>query len=270
MKNRELYISQLISRFFRGETSPAEEREIVRFFRSEVGSLPPGLERERAFFLALDDASGSDYAGDAVELPDNVAARIERALDEVAAMGNAVRDGASRKRAFGWRRFVSAAACVAVIALGAMVFVKDGDQTSATHQQTETTMANAVLPAPSEVADNDSSAITTAPAVNPVVREQRLADAHPAKIRKRVPHPASSGPASESVITETSPTIDTEEVSDENLWIVTDPDEARDLMAQILAMLDSRMETGINACQTVDAIISDNLEKAKYTISVKI
>lgn len=263
MENRELHISRLIDRFYRGETSPGEEREIVRFFRSEEGSLPADLERERAFFLALADASSA--------MPDDVAVRIEKALDDMAARDTDGGEASSRTTAFGWRRFLSAAACVAVIALGALLSINYGDKATTLHGPSETPVARAVQPEASASDENDSSASASAPAVDEhIIPEQRIAEVRPSKTPKRIRPKAAVKPKAETVETAISVSAVTDEVSDENLRIVTDPEEARDLMAQVLAMLDSRMEAGMNACQTADGIISTNIEKAKYTIYGKI
>lgn len=57
-------ITNLIDRYWNGETSLDEEQEIRSFFRSQ-GSLPPHLEQHRKWFIGIDDLTritlGEDF-----------------------------------------------------------------------------------------------------------------------------------------------------------------------------------------------------------------
>ena len=93
MKVSEL--EKLLARYYEGETTGAEERELKRFFAEE--DVPAHLLAEKEFFLQLDTACSGQEAG----VPEGMEHRLNRKIDEWDTRER--REGKVKKRMFSLR-----------------------------------------------------------------------------------------------------------------------------------------------------------------------
>lgn len=66
----------LLSRYYEGTTTPADEEALRRYFRRPAADIPPRWREEQAYFRALDEARPAD-------VPPEVSRRIEGMLDRL-------------------------------------------------------------------------------------------------------------------------------------------------------------------------------------------
>ena len=97
MNNDISHIKQLLEAYYRGETSPGQEREISAFF-ADTPDVPAELEPDRELFLSLDEAA----------FPDDIEQSLISMIDREAA----------RPRLSPLRRWVKMVAAVAVVGFG--------------------------------------------------------------------------------------------------------------------------------------------------------
>ncbi len=109
MDTRTDYIKDLLTRFYDGQTSPAEEQELREFF-SGAESMPASMEADRRMFAALDGAIAP------IAAPDCLEGRILAAVDAAETLRRRP-ERAGRVRTW-W-----AAACIAVITVTAALLM---------------------------------------------------------------------------------------------------------------------------------------------------
>lgn len=114
--NKEIdKIRELISRWYSGESTPAEEHELQDLLSSNI-PLPPDLAAERTFFAAL-----SESAMNLPELPSEYAERISDVLEKEIAGSKVEVRNPSAFRSARKRRWMWAAAGVAVCLMGSFI-----------------------------------------------------------------------------------------------------------------------------------------------------
>lgn len=111
--DRDKEIRAMLDRWYGGISTPEEERRLLDFFASDM-ELPPDLEEERILFRAIAGTASED-----VELPGEVARRIEETLD-----AEMSRKHAAVPMFAVWRRRFMAACGVAAVCLAVTLTVR--------------------------------------------------------------------------------------------------------------------------------------------------
>lgn len=146
MKNELNEIRRLLDLYYEGQTTPEEERTLLRFF-ADAGDLPADLEPDRELFAALVDETADDCP-----VPTTLHDDIMRRLDSLPG----AQPGRRTPARVLWLRIASAAAAIALIATVAVHFTNrdttdiDTKQLALAEESTTDTQAVVLPDAPAE------------------------------------------------------------------------------------------------------------------------